>query len=119
MANDLKTINLSHVDQTNESDLNLLQRLVKQNSAEMAVKKDRLLIFKAGSARTYSGKDLPTLILTRNDGDQFRHNEQDHESDHTSVLASYQDTCKAKCDKGITGEKSKVKHLKGTFANRE
>ena len=39
MANDLKTINLSHVDQTNKSDLNLLQRLVKQNGAEMVVKK--------------------------------------------------------------------------------
>ena len=57
--------------------------------------------------------------MTRNDGDQFRYNEQDHESDHTSVSANYQDTCKAKCDKAITSEKSKVKHLKGKFANRE
>ncbi|MEG2566505.1 MAG: contractile injection system protein, VgrG/Pvc8 family, partial [Acinetobacter sp.] len=54
MTADLKAINLAHVDQTNESDLNLLQRLAKQNGAEMAVKKDRLLIFKAGSAKTAS-----------------------------------------------------------------
>ena len=46
MANDLKTINLSHVDQTNESDLNLLQRLVKQNGAEMAVKETGYLSLK-------------------------------------------------------------------------
>jgi len=119
MANDLKNIDLNHIDQTNESDLNLLQRLTKQNGAEMAVKKDRLLIFKAGSAKTAAGKDLPALILTRNNGDQFRYGEQDRESDHTGVSASYQDTGKAKREKAITGEKGKVKHLKGTFANKE
>lgn len=119
MTADLKAINLAHVDQTNESDLNLLQRLAKQNGAEMAVKKDRLLIFKAGSAQTASGKDLPSIILTRNDGDQFRYSEQDRESDHTGVSASYQDTGKAKREKAVSGEKGKVKHLKGTFANKE
>ena len=119
MTADLKAINLAHVDQTNESDLNLLQRLAKQNGAEMAVKKDRLLIFKAGSAKTASGKDLPAITLTRNDGDQFRYSEQDRESDHTGVSASYQDTGKAKREKSIAGEKGKVKHLKGTFANKE
>ncbi len=119
MTADLKAINLAHVDQTNESDLNLLQRLAKQNGAEMAVKKDRLLIFKAGSAKTASGKDLPAITLTRNDGDQFRYSEQDRESDHTGVSASYQDTGKAKREKAVSGEKGKVKHLKGTFANKE
>ncbi|OTG92719.1 hypothetical protein B9T24_15240 [Acinetobacter sp. ANC 4654] len=119
MTADLKAINLAHVDQTNESDLNLLQRLAKQNGAEMAVKKDRLLIFKAGSAKTASGKNLPTITLTRNDGDQFRYSEQDRESDHTGVSASYQDTSKAKREKAVAGEKGKVKHLKGTFANKE
>lgn len=119
MTADLKAINLAHVDQTNESDLNLLQRLAKQNGAEMAVKKDRLLIFKAGSAKTASGKDLPAITLTRNDGDQFRYTEQDRESDHTGVSASYQDTGKAKREKAVAGEKGKVKHLKGTFANKE
>ncbi|ENU19157.1 hypothetical protein F994_02013 [Acinetobacter bohemicus ANC 3994] len=119
MTADLKAINLAHVDQTNESDLNLLQRLAKQNGAEMAVKKDRLLIFKAGSAKTASGKNLPAITLTRKDGDQFRYSEQDRESDHTGVSASYQDTGKAKREKSIAGEKGKVKHLKGTFANKE
>lgn len=118
MAAALKAIALSHIDQTNESDLNLLQRLAKQNGAEMAVKKDRLLIFTAGSAKTASGKDLSTITLTRNSGDQFRYSEQDRESDHTGVSASYQDTGKAKREKVVNGDKGKVKHLKGTFANK-
>lgn len=118
MTSDLKNIDLSHVDQTNESDLNLLMRLAKQNGAEMAVKKDRLLIFAAGSAKTASGKDLPTITLTRNSGDQFRYSEQDRESDHTGVSASYQNMGKAKREKAVSGEKGKVKHLKGTFATK-
>ncbi|WP_336949079.1 contractile injection system protein, VgrG/Pvc8 family [Acinetobacter junii] len=119
MTADLKSINLNHIDQTNESDLNLLVRISKQNGAEMAVKKDRLLIFKAGSAKTASGKDLPSVTLTRNDGDQFRYSEQDRESDHTGVSASYHDTGKAKRETVTAGTEGKVKKLKGTFANKE
>ncbi|ATU46901.1 hypothetical protein CS557_12635 [Acinetobacter junii] len=119
MTADLKSINLNHIDQTNESDLNLLVRISKQNGAEMAVKKDRLLIFKAGSAKTASGKDLPSVTLTRNDGDQFRYSEQDRESDHTGVSASYHDTDKAKRETVTAGTEGKVKKLKGTFANKE
>lgn len=119
MTADLKSINLNHIDQTNESDLNLLVRISKQNGAEMAVKKDRLLIFTAGSAKTASGKDLPSVTLTRNDGDQFRYSEQDRESDHTGVSASYHDTGKAKRETVTAGTEGKVKKLKGTFANKE
>lgn len=119
MTADLKSINLNHIDQTNESDLNLLVRISKQNGAEMAVKKDRLLIFKAGTAKTASGMDLPSIKLTRNDGDQFRYSEQDRESDHTGVSASYHDTGKAKRETVTAGTEGKIKKLKGTFANKE
>jgi len=84
----------------------------------MAIKKDHLLIFKAGTAKTASGKDLPSLTITRNDGDQFRYSEQDRDSDYTGVSTSYHDTGKAKREKVITGDKGKVKHVKGTFANK-
>lgn len=119
MTDELKQINLNHIDQTNESDLNLLVRISKQNGTEMAVKKDRLLIFKVGSAKTASGKDLPSLTLTRNDGDQFRYLEQDRESDHTGVSASYHDTAKAKRENVTAGTEGKVKKIKGTYANKE
>ena len=128
MTADLKAINLAHVDQTNESDLNLLQRLAKQNGAEMAVKKDRLLIFKAGSAKTASGKNLPAITLTRNDGDQFRYSEQDRESDYTGVSAGYQDLGKATRKRVTSGSpekrgggndsNTKTKVIKGTFASK-
>ena len=129
MTETLKSINLNHIDQTNESDLNLLARIAKTNGAEMAVKKDRLLIFQAGTAKSASGKDLTAIILTRNDGDQFRYNEQDRESDYTGVSASYQDLGKATRIRVTSGNpekrggsndpSTKTKVIKGTFASRE
>ena len=129
MVDDLKKIDLKHIDQTNESDLNLLARLAKQNGAEMSVKKDQLLIFKAGSAKTASGKDLAKIIITRHDGDQFRYSEQDRESDYTGVAASYHDQGKATRKRVTSGQaevrddnddsSTKTKALKGTFASQE
>ncbi|WP_446083288.1 contractile injection system protein, VgrG/Pvc8 family [Acinetobacter sp. 1125_18A] len=129
MTADLKAINLNHIDQTNESDLNLLARLAKTNGAEMAVKKDRLLIFKAGTAKSASGQDLSSITVTRSTGDQFRYNEQDRESDYTGVSAGYQDLGKAKRQRVTSGnpEKrgggndptTKTKVIKGTFASKE
>lgn len=129
MTADLKAINLNHIDQTNESDLNLLARIAKTNGAEMAVKKDRLLIFKAGTAKSASGQDLSSITVTRSTGDQFRYNEQDRESDYTSVSAGYQDLGKAKRQRVTSGnpEKrgggndptTKTKVIKGTFASKE
>ncbi|MBJ8418771.1 contractile injection system protein, VgrG/Pvc8 family [Acinetobacter courvalinii] len=129
MTDDLKNIDLRHVDQTNESDLNLLNRISKQNGAEMAIKKDRLLIFRAGTAQTASGKKLPTIKITRADGDQFRYSEQDRDSDYTGVSASYHDQGKATRKRVTSGNPetrgggndpgTKTKVLKGTFASAE
>lgn len=118
MTEELQQIDLQHIDQTNESDLNLLARLAKQNGAEMAVKKDRLLIFNAGSAKTASGQDLDTIFLTRHDGNDFKYSEQDRESDYTGVTAGYQNTGKAKREIAHAGEQGKVRRLKGTYADQ-
>lgn len=127
ITDELSGIDLNHVDQTNESDLNFLTRLARQNGAEMAIKKDRLLIFKAGSAKTASGKQLPTITVTRQDGDQFRYAEEDRDSDYTGVAASYQDKGKAKRTRVTSGKpeirgggddlNTKTRVLKGTFAD--
>lgn len=117
ITNELSGIDLNHVDQTNESDINFLSRLARQNGAELAIKKDRILIFKAGTAKTASGKSLPAITVTRRTGDQGRYAEEDRDSDHTGVAASYQDKGKAKREKAQAGKDGKVKQLKGTFAN--
>lgn len=120
-------LEIGHIDQTDESDLNFLKRLAKANGAEMAVKKDSVLIFKAGSNKTASGKPLPKISISRSDGDQFRYSEQDRDSDYTGVTASYTDQGKKTKKSAKAGNPhirnsgdttTKTKHIKGTFASK-
>jgi len=124
----LSGLPLEHVDQTDESDLNLLTRLARANGAELAIKQGSLLIFKAGQARSASGQPLPPVTLTRQDGDQFRYSEADRNSDYTGVSAYYQDTGKASRQRVTAGSpevrgagddpNAKTRVLKQTFASQ-
>lgn len=114
----LAAIDLAHVDQTDESDLNLLHRLCRDNGAELSVKQGRLLIFAAGQGATASGRRLPILTLSRRDGDQCRYAEQDRDSDISGVSASYHDPGTAQRQTTTAGTAAKPKHLKGTHPDR-
>ncbi|MBI2381485.1 MAG: phage late control D family protein [Gammaproteobacteria bacterium] len=82
---------LDHVDQTSESDANLLTRLATEFDAIATVKNDRLLFIKAGDARTASGQPLQGVLITRQAGDQHRFNLADGQN-YTAVKAYFQDT---------------------------
>jgi phage protein D len=114
---ELADINLGHTDQTDESDINLLTRLARANGAEATIKQKKLLIFRAGTAQTASGKKLPPITITRADGDQFNYDENDRDHDYTGVVAYYQDDSKARRTGAHVGTTAKEKRLKGTFAN--
>ncbi len=59
---------VKHIDQTNESSINLLQRLAEQFDAIATVKNGNLIFIKAGNATTASGKLLPLFRITRSSG---------------------------------------------------
>lgn len=65
-------LKIDHLDQTNESSINLLTRLAEQHDAIATVKNGRLLFIEAGKSKTASGKILPTLFITRQSGDSHR-----------------------------------------------
>jgi phage protein D len=79
------------VDQTSESDANLLSRLAGEFDAIATVKNERLLFIKAGEATTASGQPLRTVHIARQDGDQHRFSITDGQN-YTAVKAFYQDT---------------------------
>lgn len=87
----LEAVAIEHIDQTNESDANLLTRLAEANDAIATVKDGRLLFIPAGRARSASGKELPRVVITRADGDQHRFALADRET-WTGVRATYYDT---------------------------
>lgn len=123
---------LDHVDQTNESDANLLTRLAQELDAIATVKGNRLLFIAAGQATTASGEPLPELRITRHIGDQHRFSVADRAA-YTAVRANYNDPKLAERayvqvgEETLSGEDAptttepstgNVKTLRHTYANK-
>lgn len=90
---ELAAIPVAHVDQSKESDLSFLTRLAHRYGGEMTVKKNTLLLIKAGSGLTASGQRLPPVTLYRSEGDQHSFMIADRDA-VTSVIANVKETSK-------------------------
>lgn len=107
---------LDHIDQTNESDLAFLKRIGKRHDAVATVKEGRLLFMPISSQQTASGEDLPTITLTRQDGD--RHSFQQVQRDaYTGVRAFWLDTKKSKRKNVVVGVVGNAKQLRETYSS--
>lgn len=67
-----QNFSIKHIDQTNESSINLLTRLAEKYDAIATVKNGNLLFITAGTGKTASGQVLPKIRITRSDGDSHR-----------------------------------------------
>jgi phage protein D len=86
---------VEHIDQTAESDANLLSRLAKMFDAIATVKNGLLLFIKAGEATTASGKPLPAVTLMRAAGDSHEFGIADRDT-YSGVQAFFLNTRTAK-----------------------
>lgn len=111
---------IEHIDQTNESDVNFLNRLGKRFDAVATVKAGALLFAPIGAATTASGKPLPAITLTRASGDQHRFLVADRDA-FTGVKAKYQDAGSAQTGEVIAGEDkgNGTKVLRHTYASKQ
>lgn len=85
---------VDHIDQTNESDANLLTRLAQQHDAIATVKRGRLLFIKAGDAESATGKPFPLVQIARASGDRHRFAVADRNA-YTAVKAYWHNLNKA------------------------
>jgi hypothetical protein len=115
VSKELASINIAHIDQTDESDLNLLSRLAKDYDAIVTVKSGYLMLFKAGKATTVSGKPIPPVTITREDGDQHRYTIVERESGYTGVKAYWINKKGAKRQEVIIGKADKLKVIRKTY----
>lgn len=115
----LSTINVGHVDQTDESDIHLLTRLCHQYGAVVNIKHGKLLIFTANSNVSASGHPLDITTITKQTGDRYRYSVEDRQADYDNVSASYQDKDAAKRSTVDTKGGSKTKKLKGTYKSKD
>ncbi|HEH9401438.1 TPA: phage late control D family protein, partial [Aeromonas sobria] len=107
-----KGMMIDHIDQTNESDLAFLTRMATEQDAIATVKSGRLMFIKAGNGTTASGKPLPAITITRQDGDQHQFSVADRDA-YTGVTAYWQD------NKAAEKKKIEVKRKKKTKPKEE
>lgn len=67
VARELDNIKLPHIDQTSESDINLLTRITKDYGALVKPVSGRLLVVEKGKSKTASGKELAPIELMPED----------------------------------------------------
>jgi len=114
----LGAIALPHIDQTNESDLNLISRLAQDHDAIASIKAGRLLLLPTGASSTASGLALPHITLTRADGDQHQYLDAEQDS-YTGVKAYYYEVNSAERKEAIVGTDDNAKALRHSYADRD
>ena len=111
IADGLSKIKISHIDQTQENDAKFLTRLATLNGAVAAIKAGRLLFIKPGNGLTVSGKLIPQMTITRQDGDRHSFSIADRGA-YTGVTASWLHTKDPKPKKVKLQRKKKEQHLR-------
>lgn len=109
---------ISHIDQTDESDANFLTRLGQRYDCIATVKNGRLLFAPAGQATSTSGKPLPAVTLQREDGDQHRYSLADRDS-YSGVKAYWNSRKHAKRHEVKVGSGDNLKALRTTYHNED
>lgn len=107
-------VKLPHVDQTNESDMNLLTRLAKDLDAIAKPASGRLVIAKRGSAKTASGGTMPTARININQVSSWRLSISKRDKAGT-VIAAWHNLETAKQDEITVGEGDPVVRLKQVY----
>ncbi|CAM3933041.1 phage late control D family protein [Rahnella bruchi] len=111
VAESLKGVKVSHIDQTQETDAAFITRLAELNGGVVAIKAGKLIFIKPGSALTASGKPIPQITLSRSDGDGHTFNIADRDA-YTGVSATWLHTKEPKPKKVRVQRKKKEKHLR-------
>ncbi|WP_443091353.1 phage late control D family protein [Basfia succiniciproducens] len=98
---------IAHIDQTSESDINLLTRLAEQYDAIATVKNGTLLFMATGKGKTASGADIPPFEITRQSGDSYNFSVAESDN-YKAVRAYWHNTDTGKRGEVIIDENSKI-----------
>lgn len=117
-ATELASIKLPHIDQSQESDMNLLVRIAKRYDAIAKPAGGKLIFAKRGDSKTVSGADLPRVTIRPPDVSSFTMNTSRRESPGT-VVAYYRDNRAAQRHEVSAGKGDPVKRLRHGFKNAD
>lgn len=107
MEKELASRFIDHIDQTNESDINLLTRLAEEHGAMCTVKNGTLLFMPLGKGKTVTGKDIPLRKITRKNGDNYNFSIAESEN-YKAVRAYWHDPDSGKRGEITVDENTKI-----------
>ena len=107
VAKELASRLIDHIDQTNESDINLLTRLAEEHGAMCTVKNGTLLFMPLGKGKTATGKDIPVRKIARKNGDNYNFSIAESEN-YKAVRAYWHDTDSGKRGEVTVDENTKI-----------
>lgn len=114
ISDSLKNIPLPHIDQADESDINLLLRIGRKYDAVTKPSGGKLVMTKRGEGKTASGEEMPTVTLLASDCTAFRMTQSRRESAGT-VVAYWHATKTSRRNEIKVGEGEPVRRLKYYF----
>ncbi|RUR46217.1 contractile injection system protein, VgrG/Pvc8 family [Vreelandella populi] len=109
---------ITHIDQTDESDLHFLTRLAERFDAVATVKTSHLIFVPTGQATTASGLEIPPIQLHRQSGDQHRYLMAERDA-FTGVTALWNNTAHATREAVTVGNPQNAQQLRHTYASEE
>lgn len=146
ISSKLSALKVDHLDQTQESDINLLTRLGERYGAAAKIADGKLIFVEAGAATSASGKPLPVMSINRSQVSNHQFTETGR-GEYTGVEACWHDVRQAKRKKAtataakprkskksksvqppklvvtneeeVAGSADNVKRLKQTFPDEE
>lgn len=110
----LDGIELPHLDQADESDLSFLVRIAKRYDAVVKPAAGRLVLAKAGSARSVTGQAMPAIRLTPGDVSSWRASLTTREMSGM-VISRWHETRQAALHEVKVGEGEPVTRIKRYF----
>lgn len=114
----LASVVVPHLDQTNESDINLATRLGQLYDAVATIKTGNLLFTARGTGKTASGQQLPTITINRGETDRHDYRESDRESRYSGVTAKWHDPANKKTQTVTAGASGYTRTLRHKFADQ-
>ncbi|WP_430735368.1 contractile injection system protein, VgrG/Pvc8 family [Halodesulfovibrio aestuarii] len=117
VAPSLAQVPLPHINQVDESDMNVLTRVAKEHDAIAKANGGKLLFVERGEGKNTKGKQMPTITLTKQQVTSGSVKLSQRQA-YKSVVATYRDTAAARDIEVTAGAGEPVYRLKGMYADK-
>lgn len=118
VAPSLANVPLPHIDQIDESDMNVLTRIAKEHDAIAKANGGKLLFVERGEGKNIRGQLMPTIAITKQQITSGSVKLSQRQA-YKSVTATYRDTAAAKDIEVHAGAGEPVFRLKGMYADKK